>query len=164
MTLQPTPAGRVCQTYMRASRAAPRQARATVRNALASWGLSALSADAELLASELVGNASEEPSSSLIQLTIWPQVEPDGRRGIFCRVSDDSRTSRERRQQPDIYRGLGHQLVAKLAASSGVTANRNGKTAWFTLTSAEPDRTPDTRHYRVRAFAERSELEREAGQ
>jgi hypothetical protein len=139
--------GPVSESYLPGSHTAPREARAAVRNALASWGLSELSPAAELLVSELVANASEHAASSPIQLLVWPQVEPDGRLGIICEVSDESpELPQPSPLRPDSARGRGLGIVASMANSSGVTPNRNGKTAWFTLTTAWPDRTPPSRY------------------
>jgi anti-sigma regulatory factor (Ser/Thr protein kinase) len=138
--------GLVSQTYLPPNVTAPRQARAVVRHTLDRWGLSGLSADAELLASELVSNAAEHASESPIRLTLLRHSEPNGRRGILCRVTDASPSPfQPQRPEPDSERGRGLQIVAALATSSGFTANRQGKTAWFTLT-AVPDRTASTRN------------------
>ena len=140
-------AGPVSQTYLPGCLTAPRQARAAMRNVLASWVLSELSPAAELLVSELVANASERAASSPVRLSIWPQVEPDGRRGILCEVSDESPELPEPSPlRPDSARGRGLGIVASMANSSGVTPNRTRKTAWFTLTAAWPDRAPSPRH------------------
>lgn len=127
-----------------ASLTAPRQARATVRHALTAWGLSALSADAELITSELVANAAEHGAMP-IRLTIRRHTEPDGQRGVLCQVSDGAPTPvRPQPLQPDSERGRGLHLVAALATRSGTTVNPHGKTAWFTLTAA-PERTGSLR-------------------
>jgi anti-sigma regulatory factor (Ser/Thr protein kinase) len=138
--------GPVSQTYLPADPASARQARVVIRDALLGWGLGALAGDAELLGSELVANASEHAGGSPVRLTIRPHTEPNGRRGILCRVTDLSPDPLEPRlPEPDSERGRGLQIVAALATSSGVTANRQGKTAWFTL-AAPPGRTADRRH------------------
>jgi anti-sigma regulatory factor (Ser/Thr protein kinase) len=134
--------GPLSQAYLPANLTAPRQARAIVRRALAGWGLSALTDEAELLTSELVANAAEHATGP-IRLTIRPHAE-HGQRGILCRVSDASPSAPSPRQTaPDSERGRGLQIVAALATTSGVTTSPHGKTAWFTLTAA-PDRTPPT--------------------
>jgi anti-sigma regulatory factor (Ser/Thr protein kinase) len=138
--------GPVSQTYLPPNLTAPRQARTIVRHALASWGLGALSADAELLASELVANAAEHGTDSPIRLTILSHTEPNGQRGILCRVTDASPSpAAPQSPEPDSERGRGLQIVAALATNSGFTTNPHGKTAWFTLT-AVPDRTASGRN------------------
>jgi hypothetical protein len=138
--------GPVSQTYLNASLTAPRQARAVVRDALLGWGLGELAGDAQLLASEPVANASQHAGGSPVRLTIRPHIGPNGQRGILCRVTDLSpEQPRPLPCEPDSEHGRGLQIVAALATSSGVTANRQGKTAWFTL-AAPPSRSPDGRH------------------
>jgi anti-sigma regulatory factor (Ser/Thr protein kinase) len=119
-----------------ASPVAPRQARAAIRQAVTSWGLGALSADAELLASELVANAAEHGSGQPITLALRQQAPKGGQPGIVCEVTDGSPALPQPRLiQPDSERGRGLAIVAALATDSGVTAKPDGKTAWFTLTA-----------------------------
>jgi anti-sigma regulatory factor (Ser/Thr protein kinase) len=119
-----------------ASPVAPRQARAAIRQAVTSWGLGALSGDAELLASELVANAAEHGSGQPITLALRQQPTPGGQPAIVCEVSDTSLALPQPRPvQPESERGRGLAIVAALATDSGVTARPDGKTAWFTLTA-----------------------------
>jgi anti-sigma regulatory factor (Ser/Thr protein kinase) len=139
------PAEAASRSWLAADLTSPREARAMVREALAGWGLGAISADAELMTSELVANAAEHAGGSPVRLTICPNTEPNGQRGILCRVTDTSPALPESRQPaPDSERGRGLRIVAELATSSGFYANPRGKTAWFTLAPA-PERTPGTR-------------------
>lgn len=132
------------RTYLPADLTAPRQARAVIRHALVSWGLSALSADAELISSELVANAAEHAGTP-IRLTISPHTEPNGRRGILCQITDAVPAAPTPQPLPtDSERGRGLHIVAALATRSGLTVNPLGKTAWFTLT-ATPDRNASPR-------------------
>lgn len=127
-----------------ASLTAPHQARAIVRHVLAAWSLSAISADAELITSELVANAAEHGCMP-IRLTIRRQIEPDGQLGILCQISDGAPAPvKPRPLQADSERGRGLYLVAALASRSGTTVNAHGKTAWFTLT-ATPERAANLR-------------------
>jgi len=122
---------------------APSRARAAVRQVLASWGMSSLTPDAQLLASELVTNAVEHGDGRPIGLTIRRHAEPGAAAGILCQVTDTAPgRPRMRAIQPASERGRGLQIVAALAADHGVTANPCGKTTWFTLatpTIAHPE-------------------------
>jgi anti-sigma regulatory factor (Ser/Thr protein kinase) len=137
--------GEAVRTYLPASNRAPRQARVTVRDILRAWGLSRLSADAELITSELVANAAEHAAGTPIELTIRQHAEPGGHRGILCQVTDAS-PDLPLPQSPELdsERGRGLQIVTALATTSGITPTPPGKTAWFTLT-AQPDPTPARR-------------------
>jgi hypothetical protein len=129
------PARVVIGTRLPASLTAPRRARAAVRRALAAWGLSSLSADAELLA-ELVANAAEHAAGQRIDLILRPHVTPGGQPGITCEVRDASRAlPLARPATPGGERGRGLAIVTAIAAASGVTMHPDGKTAWFTLTT-----------------------------
>ncbi len=136
--------GPVIRSQLPASLTAPRQARATVRQALAAWGLASLSGDAQLLASELVANAAEHGNGQPIDLVIR-QHTADGRPGIACEVTDTSPTRPSRSPaRTDAERGRGLAIVTALAATSGITTRPDGKTAWFTLTTPEPARQAET--------------------
>jgi anti-sigma regulatory factor (Ser/Thr protein kinase) len=111
-----------------------RQARATVRQALAAWGMDRLSDDAELLASELVANAAEHGDGQPISLALRRHAEPDGQPGITCEVTDTCPAVPQRREpSADTERGRGLAIIDALARSSGVRASQAGKTSWFTL-------------------------------
>lgn len=128
------PAERDASAVLRASPLAPRQARAAVRHALTAWGMESISADAELLASELVANAAEHSQGTPIGLTICEHAGRDGRRGIVCRITDTAPGLPTRQPlRPDSERGRGLHIVAALAADYGVTTHAHGKTAWFAL-------------------------------
>ena len=121
-----------------ASLTAPRQARATIRDAMARWGLAELAPDAELMASELVANAAEHSGGQQIGLAIRPHTEPGGRRGILCQVTDATPAEPDvPSPRPDSERGRGLQIVAALATTSGITTSPHGKTSWFTLTAPD---------------------------
>jgi anti-sigma regulatory factor (Ser/Thr protein kinase) len=116
------------------------QARAAIREALAAWGMTHLSGDAELLTSELVANAAEHGDGKPISLALRRHAEPDGRPGITCEVTDTApQPARRLVPGPDAERGRGLAIVAALAQSSGVRTTQAGKTSWFTL--ALTDRT-----------------------
>ena len=111
-----------------------RQARSAVRRALTAWRMDHLSADAELLASELVANAAEHGNGQPISLALRRHAEPGGRRGITCEVTDTSPAMPQPADPgPGAERGRGLAIVTALAQSSGVRASQAGKTAWFTL-------------------------------
>jgi anti-sigma regulatory factor (Ser/Thr protein kinase) len=111
-----------------------REARAAVRQALAAWRLEHLSADAELLASELVANAAEHGDGTPISLALHRHTGPGGRPGITCEVTDTAPGMPRRTDPgPDAERGRGLAIVTALAQSSGVRASQAGKTTWFTL-------------------------------
>jgi anti-sigma regulatory factor (Ser/Thr protein kinase) len=99
------------------------QARSTVRRALAAWGMTGLSADAELLASELVANATEHASGTPVSLALHRrQVTVDHVAGIVCEVSDGSPLIPQPRAAGlNDERGRGLAIVAALA-----TRLRNG--------------------------------------
>jgi anti-sigma regulatory factor (Ser/Thr protein kinase) len=112
----------------------PRQARAAIRQALATWRMDQLSDDAELLASELVANAAEHGDGRPIGLALHRHSEPDERPGVTCEVTDTApEYGRRQALGPDSERGRGLTIVAALAQSSGVRASQAGKTSWFTL-------------------------------
>jgi transcriptional regulator with XRE-family HTH domain len=131
-----TAPGAAIRLSLPASLLAPRQAREAIRQAVTGWGLGALSADAELLGSELVANAVEHGNGQPITVALRQQGTPGGQPSIVCEVSDTSPVLPERRPvQPDSERGRGLAIVAALATNSGVTGTPGGKTAWFTLTA-----------------------------
>ncbi len=133
---QQTAAGATVRLSLPASPVAPRQAREAIRQAVTGWGLGALSADAELLGSELVANAVEHGNGQPITVALRQQATPSGQPGLVCEVSDTSPVLPQRRLvQPDSERGRGLAIVAALATDSGVAGTPGGKTAWFTLTS-----------------------------
>jgi anti-sigma regulatory factor (Ser/Thr protein kinase) len=114
-----------------------RQARTAVRQALAAWGMDRLSGDAELLTSELVANAAEHGDGNPISLALRRHVDPDGRPGITCEVTDTSPAMAHSKEPgPDAERGRGLAIVSALARSSGVRTSDAGKTSWFTLALA----------------------------
>lgn len=111
------------------------QARSAVRRALAAWGMTELSADAELLASELVANATEHAPGAPVGLALHRRQASAGRTADFiCEISDGSPVIPEPRATDlDDERGRGLAIVAALAADSGVTVRPGGKTTWFSL-------------------------------
>jgi len=126
--------GAVLRTELPAAPASARHARAAIRQALAGWRMEHLSGDAELLASELVANAAEHGDGQPIGLTLRRHAEPGGQPGITCEVTDTApQPARRQAPGPDAERGRGLAIVAALAETSGVRAERAGKTSWFTL-------------------------------
>jgi anti-sigma regulatory factor (Ser/Thr protein kinase) len=111
-----------------------RHARAAVRQTLAAWGLSRLSSDGELMASELVANAAEHGDGYPISLALYRHAEPGGPPTVTCEVTDTSPAMPQRTDPgPDAERGRGLAIVEALAQTSGVRATQAGKTTWFTL-------------------------------
>ncbi len=111
------------------------QARSAVRAALAAWGMTGpdKAADAELLASELVANATEHGDGP-ISLAI--HRAPGGQAGITCEVTDTSPAQPQHRQAvTSDERGRGLAIVTALADTAGTrpATTGPGKTAWFTL-------------------------------
>jgi anti-sigma regulatory factor (Ser/Thr protein kinase) len=127
------PADDVLRAELPADLTSARQARAAVRQALAAWGMNDPSGDAELLASELVANASEHGGGP-ISLALRRQAAQDGKPGIACEVTDTSPDLPGQRQaRPGAERGRGLAIVEALASSAGTRATDTGKTTWFTL-------------------------------
>ncbi|HEY7142932.1 MAG TPA: ATP-binding protein [Streptosporangiaceae bacterium] len=132
---EPSPDGATMRTELPAGLTSARQARSTIRQALADWGMDHLSDDAELLASELVANAAEHGDGTPIGLTLRRHAEPGEQPGVTCEVTDASPAMPRRTEPgPGTERGRGLAIVDALARSSGVRASQVGKTSWFTLT------------------------------
>jgi hypothetical protein len=108
-----------------------RQARATVRQALAAWGIDDPSGDAELLASGTGRQRRRAHTGGQhIGLVLRRHTEPDGQRGVTCEVTDTSPSlPRPRQASTSDERGRGLAIVAALAAASGVRPEASGKTA-----------------------------------
>jgi anti-sigma regulatory factor (Ser/Thr protein kinase) len=76
-----------------------------------------LSDDAELLASELVANATEHGDRKPINLALRRHAEPDGRPSITCEVTDTPPRFVQRLVPgPDVERGRGLATVAGLSS------------------------------------------------
>lgn len=136
--------GQVFWAELPGNLSAPRRARAAIGQVLASWGLSSLAPDIQLLASELVANAAEHAPGEPMGLLLRQTTTQDGRPGVRCEVADCSpELPPASRSEPDSERGRGLAIVTAVAADSGITARRDGKTAWFTLTA--PDPSPSAR-------------------
>jgi hypothetical protein len=140
MTLQvlgpaePDVSGGVFSVDLAAGLTSARHARSAVRQALAAWGMSHFSDDAELLASELVANAAEYGDGTPISLALRRHAGPGGQPGFTCEVTDTSAAMpRPADPAPDAERGRGLAIVAAMAHSSGVRTTQDGKTTWFTL-------------------------------
>jgi anti-sigma regulatory factor (Ser/Thr protein kinase) len=130
----PSADGATIRTELPADLTSAQQARLTVRQALAGWGMNHLTGDAELLASELVANAAEHADGTPISLALRRHAEPGEQPGITCEITDGSPAMPQRTEPaPDSERGRGLAIVEALARSSGVQASEAGKTSWFTL-------------------------------
>ena len=89
-----------------------RQARSAVRRALEVWGMTELSGDTELLASELVANAVEHADGKPIGFALRCQADGAGQRAVVCGVSDTSPVLPKACDAgPDYVRGLGARLA-----------------------------------------------------
>jgi anti-sigma regulatory factor (Ser/Thr protein kinase) len=129
-------------------------ARQAVREALATWAIDDPDRDAELLASELVTNASLHAPGSPIGFAVRLDLRDGGKRGVTCEVTDRSPTAPKLRQaRADQEHGRGMAIVNALAAATGVQVGPTGKTTWFTLAL----------HDRVNRVARQAELDPEAG-
>ncbi|MEU3733414.1 ATP-binding protein [Streptomyces sp. NPDC033538] len=112
-------------------------ARLAARTTMKCWGLSEnLTADAELIACELVTNAIRHSGSLNVQepghcrLTL----ERSASDAVRIEVSDGSMTRPAKREPgEDETSGRGLILVAALAADWGVTHRPGGKTVWALL-------------------------------
>ncbi|MBC3981390.1 ATP-binding protein [Streptomyces sp. AC536] len=112
-----------------------RQARELVRDALADWGLKAMSDVTVLLVSELVTN-SLRYASGPIGVRMYFRPLPDaGGRALLVEVSDPVEDPpRERAADPEDEGGRGLQLVACASRRWGTRRGTVGKTVWFELT------------------------------
>jgi anti-sigma regulatory factor (Ser/Thr protein kinase) len=124
----------IMQTELPAELPSARRARSAVRQALTAWGMDDLSADAELLASELVANAAEHGDGKPISLALRRHADCAGRPAVTCEVTDSApRFAPQLVPGPDAERGRGLMIVEALARSSGVWPSQAGRTSWFTL-------------------------------
>jgi Histidine kinase-like ATPase domain len=116
---------------------APAAARRMVASACRRWGVDRLSADAQLIISELVTNAVTHAGS---ELEVVAAVE-GGDMHLYVRDHDRSLpqlpASRLRAQTSHIG-GLGLMLVESLASAWGTTFGAHGKTVWARLRLAGP--------------------------
>jgi anti-sigma regulatory factor (Ser/Thr protein kinase) len=115
------------------------QARCAVRRALDAWGMTDLSGDTELLASELVANAVEHANGKSVGFALRRQADSAGQPAVVCEVSDTSPVLPcVRDAGPDDDRGRGLAIVAALSSATGVWADPGGKTTWFTVAHSRP--------------------------
>lgn len=102
-------------------------ARTAVRAVLADWDLGHLAHTAELLVSELVGNALLHAEGPL-HLTM------ERRTLLRCKVEDSSPSLPSRRSAaPDDEHGRGLELVHLLSSDWGIDPTTRGKAVWFEL-------------------------------
>ncbi|MDR3082401.1 MAG: serine/threonine-protein phosphatase, partial [Streptomyces sp.] len=105
------------------------RARAVVREQLHEWGLNTLATPAELMVSELVGNAVTHTHSRQIELRL---VRGDT---LLCEVDDDDQTLPTLLSAgPTDEYGRGLRVVSTLAREWGTSRTGGGKTVWFALT------------------------------
>ncbi|MFF5720120.1 ATP-binding protein [Streptomyces buecherae] len=112
-----------------------RQARELVRDALADWGLKAMSDVTVLLVSELVTNSLRYASGPIgVRMYFRPLPDSAGR-ALLVEVSDPVEDPpRERAAAPEDEGGRGLQLVACASRRWGTRRGTVGKTVWFELT------------------------------
>ncbi|MGP3998919.1 ATP-binding protein [Streptomyces sp. 8N706] len=107
--------------------AACRRARVAVRGILADWDLEHHTHTAELLVSELVGNALLHAGGPL-------HLSVQHSHLLRCQVEDGSnRLPRLRSAAPDDEHGRGLELVHLMSRDWGVEYTARGKTVWFEL-------------------------------
>ncbi|MGW7264601.1 SpoIIE family protein phosphatase [Streptomyces sp. NPDC054842] len=112
------------------------RARRLVRERLAEWGLTDAIETAELLVSEVVGNAVRHGAGAEVGLRL---VRTDA---LLCEVLDDEPALPELLSAgPDGERGRGLRVVSRLAREWGTSASGHRKTVWF-----EQALTPRPRH------------------
>ncbi|MEU5595120.1 ATP-binding protein [Streptomyces sp. NPDC020298] len=105
------------------------RARAAIRDVLSQWGLADLVPIAELLVSELVGNALRHADGP-VSLTLERVSD------VRCLVSDgSSQPPRPREADPEDETGRGLALVDALSARWGWTSGPVGKSVWFELSA-----------------------------
>ncbi|NUP16285.1 MAG: SpoIIE family protein phosphatase [Streptomyces sp.] len=112
------------------------QARALIRDQLATWGLDALTPTTELLASELVGNVIRHAKGPLRLRLLHGAT-------LICEVFDGSLTMPRIRRATDTDEGgRGLQLVTALTQRWGTRYTPTGKCIWTeqTLHTPEPHR------------------------
>ncbi|MFG2133573.1 SpoIIE family protein phosphatase [Streptomyces sp. NPDC048751] len=114
------------------------QARGHVRRQLALWGLDDLEPSAEMVVSELVGNAVRHAKGPL-RLRLLRS------RSLICEVYDGSLTTpRIRRATQTDESGRGLYLVSAFSHRWGARYGADGKCIW-----AEQELTPETAHFPV---------------
>src|SRR5215468_5454065 len=106
---QPGPGepGGVLRADLATDPAPARQARAAVRQALATWGMDDPSGDAELLASELVANAAEHARGQHIGLVLRRGTGPGGQPGVTREVTGTSPSLPRPARTPQVTSGAG---------------------------------------------------------
>ena len=146
--------GGMLRTELPADLISASQARLAIRRALAAWAIDDPDRDAELLASELVTNATLHAPGAPIGFAVRLDSRDGGKRGVTCEVTDSSSSLPKMRQAgPDQEHGRGMAIVNALAAASGVRVGPTGKTTWFTLAL----------HDRINRIARQAERDPEAG-
>jgi anti-sigma regulatory factor (Ser/Thr protein kinase) len=126
--------GTVLHAELPADPRSARQARCAARRAMEAWGMTDLSGDTELLASELVANAVEHANGQSVGFVLRCLAGAEGQPAVSCEVSDSSpELPAACDPGPDADRGRGLAIVAALASASGVRTSPGGKTAWFIL-------------------------------
>ncbi|MEU3710744.1 ATP-binding protein [Streptomyces catenulae] len=117
--------------------ASVRHSRLLISAGLTTWGLDTLVSDATQITAELVSNAVQHTSSSMIRVA----VERPSLTRVRLTVSDRSRRQPTLREpDTDAESGRGLVLVMALAERWGTENRRWGKIVWAELTMPEPHR------------------------
>ena len=137
-----TPAGQpegdgVIRADLTADLTAARQARSAVRRALASWAWTTRSATPSCSPPNSPPTPPDMPAArSASRSTAMPR--PTASAASPARSPTSHRPPpRQRQAGPDEERGRGLSIVTALADASGVRAEADGKTTWFTLALGE---------------------------
>lgn len=120
------------QIALSAQASSPRVARRFVRSTLEQWSLGSLSANAELMVSELVTNVVLHARTDLVVSLGLRSTAA----ATLLRVGvhdGSSRPPRTMRYSDLAATGRGLMIVRTLASDSGVQIDADGKTVWFEL-------------------------------
>jgi serine/threonine-protein kinase RsbW len=136
LTPTPSPTGRPSYTQtMPCAAPSAAGARRFVRTALGVWGLDILADGAELIVSELVGNAVRHTRCRLIRVTVT-RLAPAA---VRISVTDTSNAPPVRRRaRADDVRGRGLAVVAAVATRWGTDPLPWGKRMWAELIREPP--------------------------
>jgi hypothetical protein len=128
------PAGRVASWTLEPAPRAAGQARRLLRNTLDGWNLGHLSAVAELLVTELVGNSIRFASRPITLRVLHTDT-------LTCEVHDDSHTLPVPRTTHALSEtGRGLSIIGTLARRWGTNRTDTGKIVWFELDPGTDDR------------------------
>jgi hypothetical protein len=107
---------------------APQRARDIVRDTLHDWGMTALTRDAEFLASALIADTAASTPGQRIGLALREYTTAGGQPELRCEATSTA-------GPPAADPRPGPALVTSLAHASGRDITPQGTTTWFTLTA-----------------------------